>query len=267
MSLTDSVRTFYDDNAASWDSSRNYAWPGWVEAWKFCATDDFKELSSKDLSSINSITFKVLDLGCGNGRFAAFLLSKLPTNVSLDYCGVDISTKLLEKAREHARAWKSKNPASHFKFKLANLADLNTLDDNAFSKDFDLIVSIATLHHLPIVQSSLDILAWAARRLKQSGKLLYTTWEISSDPVTLAKSLQGQELEQYLHDNKLSLNKGDHILNWKASGSLSYRFAHEFSTAEKAQLISATSLKPLADFKADGKNGKLNHYYILEKTS
>ena len=59
---------------------------------------------------------RVLDLGCGNGRFAEFLAQNLDQNIKIEYVGIDSSGELLELAQKHL----SKIERAYFSFELIN---------------------------------------------------------------------------------------------------------------------------------------------------
>ena len=95
---------------------------------------------------------RVLDYGCGSGRWAPLFLER-----ECLYSGVDISPAMLDLAR-------AQNPG----------ADFNVVTDNRIpypTVEFDLVVSIATIHHNPPDQQEL-ILDEIARVLKPAGHLV-----------------------------------------------------------------------------------------------
>ncbi len=102
----------------------------------------------------------VLDLGCGNG----VLLTALPKDV--EYTGVDISPKLIVIAQKL-------HPQNNFL-----IADLT---DPAFWQglgQFDFIVCLATLHHLPTHHDQLLVLTQINKHLKPGGVALISVWRL-----------------------------------------------------------------------------------------
>lgn len=102
---------------------------------------------------------KVLDLGCGNGRFyPAFKKRKA------EYYGIDFSSKLIEIAKE-------KYPSGNFS--VSDVFDLKF--QNEF---FDKVYSIAVLHHMPEEELRIKFLKEATRVLKTKGLLVLTVWDL-----------------------------------------------------------------------------------------
>src|SRR3989304_2627304 len=77
-------KKFYNFNAKEFSQSRQSAWNGWRRIIPY-----FTQLKSPDLN--------VLDLGCGNGRFLSFLLTKLTT---FFYVGIEENKQLLTEAKK-----------------------------------------------------------------------------------------------------------------------------------------------------------------------
>ncbi len=100
---------------------------------------------------------KVLDLGCGNGRF-------YPLLKETQYIGVDPSSELIKIAKEDY-------PQGDFLVAYGN--DLPFEDEY-----FDKIYSIAVLHHLPSIKSRKELLNEAKRVLKKGGVMILTVWNL-----------------------------------------------------------------------------------------
>lgn len=103
--------------------------------------------------------WKVLDLGCGNGRLINSLDEK-----KVDYLGIDSSDELVKIARE-------KFPKN--KFEMMNMESLSLPDDK-----LDAVFSIASLHHMPNIKSRLLALSEACRVLNKNGYLFITVWNL-----------------------------------------------------------------------------------------
>ena len=75
-------RDFYQQVAIDFDQTRQHLWPGWNKL-----ISHLQQLQTKHKP------LKVLDLGCGNGRFGQFLANSFP-GIKINYLGVDNNPQL-----------------------------------------------------------------------------------------------------------------------------------------------------------------------------
>ena len=134
------VKTDYKTIAREFSDTRAFVWP------------EMKLLSERIKSGD-----RVIDVGCGNGRFLDALAKK-----GIDYTGVDNQEAFLEVAR--------KKYPKH-KFEKADLLDLPFPDG-----EFDVVVLIAVLQHIPSKEYRAQAIENASRVLKKGGLLLMTSW-------------------------------------------------------------------------------------------
>jgi ubiquinone/menaquinone biosynthesis C-methylase UbiE len=106
---------------------------------------------------------RVLDIGCGNGRFYPLLSER-----QVDYVGVDNSRGLLDEARK-------KYPGITF-----TEGDATALPFP--DRTFDIAFSFATIHHIPSAALRARFVAEAARVLKPGAPLIITTWFLREPP-------------------------------------------------------------------------------------
>ena len=85
MSVTQKLQQFYDAQAEKFVSTRRKHRP------------EFEHLLAA-IPVKKRGKLKVLEIGCGGGRFAAYLAESYEGKI--DYTGIDISGNLLEKAQE-----------------------------------------------------------------------------------------------------------------------------------------------------------------------
>lgn len=102
---------------------------------------------------------KVLDLGCGNGRFYEFLKPK-----RVHYLGVDHNSHQLDLARKNY---------PEAKFQLEDMMDLK-LEKEAF----DNVFAIASFHHIPGKWMREKVVSDMHRVLKADGILILTVWNL-----------------------------------------------------------------------------------------
>ncbi len=136
----------YDQFASDFSSSRQHEWPEFELIYPYIHPYD-----------------RVLDLGCGNARFRKFL----PTDIIPEgyYFGLDISQKLLAIAREN-------NPRDFF-FHGDFSGSIPFGSDN-----FDMVVAIASFHHLLSKKEQLCFLSHCYRVMKNGGTIFLTTWKL-----------------------------------------------------------------------------------------
>jgi len=104
---------------------------------------------------------KVLDLGCGNGRFLPAIRER-----GGRYFGIDNSTELIKIAQ-------SRYPNENFQ-----VAD--ALDLPFANNFFDQVYCIAVLHHIPSKDLRLKALKQIKKVLKPGGNLILTVWQLKS---------------------------------------------------------------------------------------
>ncbi len=183
---------------------------------------------------------KVLDLGCGNGRYFEFFKEK-----NVDYLGVDNSEKLIEIA-------KNKYPSGRFQTEDA----LSLSFPNEF---FDKVYSIAVLHHIPSKKLRLRFLKEARRVLKLKGQLILTVWKCHR-PKELYLLFKYTILKIF---RKSKLDWKDIFKPW---GKKIARYYHCFSEKELRDLIekSGFNLKKIGIVK-NKKGNRKNLYLVAEK--
>lgn len=103
---------------------------------------------------------KILDLGCGNGRFYE-TVNKVKNTA---YTGVDASQKLIKIARKN--------------YPQAKFQKENGLNLPFAEKSFNKVFTIATFHHVPGQKLRHKFLKEARRVLKEDGLLLVTVWNL-----------------------------------------------------------------------------------------
>jgi len=183
---------------------------------------------------------RVLDLGCGNGRFFEFYKGE-----NIDYFGVDSSEKLIEIA-------KKKNPGARFQ-----VADALKLPFPA--NYFDKIYSIAVLHQIPSEELRLQFLKEAKRVLKPEGFFIVTCWKFH----------QSKELFlifKFIILKLLGLSKLDFGDIFEPWGKKIKRYYHCFSKKELINLIKKADfkIKDIGLIKNERGN-RQNIYLIAEK--
>jgi tRNA (uracil-5-)-methyltransferase TRM9 len=180
---------------------------------------------------------KILDLGCGNGRWYKVFKEK-----KVNYFGVDNSEKLIEIAKENF---------PDAKFFVGNALNLPFQDDF-----FDKVYSIALLHHIPSEDFRIKVLKEAKRVLRPGGILTLTCWRIHRLREILA-FLKYMFLKII---GKSKLDFKDIFLPW---GKKTLRYYHCFSKRELENLVKKLGFEILESGVVKNKRGNRQNYYIV----
>lgn len=234
-------RVFYEDNAKSFSSTRYAIQPG------------VQLLMPKML-----IAKSILDLGCGNGNLALALFN---CGFEGNYLGLDNSLGLIASALD--KLPKASAGLAQFHFQALDLGHSPWQLPEKGQK-FDLIVSFATLHHIPGLALQKQFFSNISELLEDSGKFIISCWQPLISP-RLAARVQDWSI---IDIEQSELNDGDLLLDWRADDrdDLQHlRYVHQFSNHELEQLGKLTGLKPIESFVSDGKEGNLGLYQIWQK--
>ncbi len=206
------VRSGYNLIAEDFSSKRGNLWPELLLFKKYVKRED-----------------RVLDVGCGNGRLAALF-----KNMDVSYVGVDNSEELIRIARKRTK--NIKDPRVEF---VRGSGTALPFDEGSFN----VVFSVATLHHIPSSKFRLKFLKEAKRVLKKEGVLIVTVWNLWR-----VKFLK-YHLKYFLLKltGEVKLDRGDIFYPWKNSKGevVMERYLHCF---RKKELV---SLAKRADFKVE----------------
>ncbi len=183
---------------------------------------------------------KVLDSGCGNGRYYPLFKEK-----GVEYIGIDSSKNLIEITNK-------RYPEADFRVE-------DALNLSFPENDFNQVYSIAVLHHVPSKELRLKFLAEAKRVLKPGGLLILTVWKFH----------RTKELFLLLKYTLLKII-GKSKLDWKDIfepwGKKIIRYYHWFSVKELRKLVKEAGfeIEKSGIFKNKRKN-RQNIYIVAKK--
>lgn len=180
---------------------------------------------------------KVLDVGCGNGRFLDLLGQK-----KIDYLGIDNSE---EQIREARKKYPDKN------FLVADALNLPFPDDS-----FDKVFLIAVLHHIPSRNLRIKVLVELQRVLRPGGHLLLTVWR-----PPLAEALR--PIFKYSFLKLIGRSKMDFLDVLIPWGSRVERYYHFFKKSEIMELASRAGFKTLKSEIVRNQTGKRSNLYLI----
>ena len=227
--LLEHTRRFYDDHADAFSRTREHPWPGWSRALAQPAPGA-----------------RVLDVGCGNGRLAATLTREA---AGIAVTGVDSCPALID----HARA--RRIPGADW-----IVADVLSDPDAALPPGpFDRVCAFGLLHHVPGLALRRALIAALARRVAPGGRLAVSFWRFAERARFAHRRLDWAALPGIDPD---CLEPGDHLLGWGSEGDA--RYCHASDDREVDALLAGLPLVRVDDFDADGREGDLNHYVVLE---
>lgn len=231
-------RTFYRQVAPHFDATRQGWTPGLLAILPYLPGD------AKD-------PLTVLDVGCGNGRFARLLEDR---GIACVYTGVDGSEALLKRARGGARGFRHVQA----EFIQADLADPEWSKPLA-GRRYHVVLCTATLQHLP----GYDLRLRTVRTLGalSTGRVILSFWQFLSSERFRARLISPAALGFFGDE----LEPGDGFLPWK-QGVHAVRYVHQVDPSELARLAQDAGLDIVCTFRADGKEGDLNLYAVLQPT-
>ena len=111
--------------------------------------------------------YKILDLGCGNGR----LLKSLTKFKNISYTGLDNCSAFMNKNQEKQEKVKKDIEVNFIQDDILNLSRFR--DDL-----FDVIFVVASFHHIPTDELRQKVMANLHRILKPQGYLIMTNWNL-----------------------------------------------------------------------------------------
>lgn len=195
---------------------------------------------------------RILDAGCGNGRFARALAQEHVTGA---YLGIDADARLLALAAEQTAE------LDGLTCQLAQV-DLSLPEWVAtpVAAPYDVVACLAVLHHFPGYDLRRRILAELADLLAPGGLLALSTWQFFGNPRFDQRLLAWEEVGLTAAD----VEPGDALLPWN-QGEHAVRYVHYLDLAEVERLAANCGLTVIESFRADGKEGNLNLFVVLQR--
>lgn len=223
---------FYDTVVASFDLSRAYPWKGWGKIALRLKSSGKRQ--------------KVLDLGCGNGRFIKFLQQK---SLNVEYTGIDRSKGLISLAKER------------YEGRGVSFVEMDFLNEKLpWRGEYDLVVSFGVFHHLPGEASRVKLLKEIYKVLRSGGEFIVTFWRFANDLSIKSKVYDWEEINIEPKD----VDENDYLLGWSGEKGV-YRYCHHYTPSEAVKLMEKVGFRVVTRYVSDGKSGDLNLYLICKK--
>jgi 2-polyprenyl-3-methyl-5-hydroxy-6-metoxy-1,4-benzoquinol methylase len=193
-------------------------------------------------------TARLLDLGCGNGMLANYIMKQGHTG---PYIGIDMAEELIQIAQ------KTKIPNAQFIH--GDLADPNW-EATIPQGPFDYIFCFAVLHHIPGENLRLKFFKKVHNLLAPDGCFVQSNWQFLNSE-KLRERIQPWNLVGL--DEK-DVDENDYLLDWRLGGE-GLRYVHFYTSKELHSLATDSGFKVCGMFTSDGETGNLGLYQIWEK--
>lgn len=210
---------------------------------------------------------RVLDVACGNMRFAAFLREELRGR-QIDYFAVDDCAGLVPHLPED----------EGFSICFQNLDIIGELAVGVGlahaidAESCDLVGCFGFFHHVPSFELRVRLIDALLQKTASGGVVCASFWQFMGDEKFVKKaeawnSKAKSELASAGFDAS-QLEAGDYFLGWQNEPGL-WRYCHDFEELEIDALVAAAceggKAREVARFSADGKSGAMNRYVVLQK--
>lgn len=241
---------FYAQQAQSFSATRQAPWQGWQKC-----LEVMPQLLSGEKPS-------VLDVGCGNLRFARFLCGEAGI-APAKYFAVDNCRPLVESGEMDAQT-----PQVTF-IELDVITSLldGTLSSRLIIPPCDLVVAFGFLHHVPGAQKRIQLLRTLLDKTKPGGFVCVSFWQFMNSQKLAAKAQEttAQGLRA-LGIDASELDEHDYLIGWQDKED-TWRYCHHFSQEglDKLLVSLGSDVQVCAQFSADGKENNLNRYVILQR--
>lgn len=253
-------REFYWSSANSFSDTRSKPWRGWRRVVELAPLAGLRGDSGDSGEG-----FSLLDIGCGNGRFGAFVV-EARTRQSLPgatrIVGVDGSEALLALARERVSGPVHTDP----RFIQHDIVADDPVLPVAAGDHHDLIALFGVMHHVPGREQRLALLSDAARRLAPGGMLALSTWQFG-DRERFTKRIVPWDGPAARYGIDLSdLEAGDVALRWGTAEAIRYCHAvHRDESAVWEACEACPELELIDVFEEDGETADMNRYLVFRR--
>jgi tRNA (uracil-5-)-methyltransferase TRM9 len=238
---------FYQQIAESFAATRQHPWQGW---------ETLRPLLSEKWQAKKQVS--VLDLGCGTGRFGEFVAAQFP-DIQFIYVGIDNSETLLDVATNKLSQI-SNMGANLIKHDLIEALQLN--EEVPFSpSQFDLVVAFGIIHHIPSFELRKKFVKYVNDKVLPEGIGVIASWQFTEDISLIKRKFEPTQFGFSVDD----LEAGDYFLPWKERSDIA-RYCHFIDKKETQRLLENAEFSVQKEYYADGKEGNLNHYLLLNKS-
>lgn len=262
--LNEATRDFYAANAASFSSTRERPWEGWLRLLPH--VDAAIDAARKP--------FGVLDVGCGNMRFEKFLAEAFP-NQRFAFACIDNCPALAEEGISQDTIFHEDDVVELIREgKLGVMIDgmLDCMLHNLPADLHDLLplrlsAAFGLMHHIPLPEWRRGLLATLVDRTAPGGLVAVAFWQFAKSEKAREKAERTTAEGCEKLGISLDTDSGDYLLGWQGSTE-HFRYCHSFSDdeidalADEAQRHGA---RVVDCYSADGSDSASNRYLVLAR--
>jgi SAM-dependent methyltransferase len=198
---------------------------------------------------------KILDLGCGHGSLAAYLLTRGHEGA---YLGLDLSEKMVDQAR---------STVHHPQVRLLQ-ADLSLSRwqeapqeaEVGFQPPYTCVFSFASLHHIPGGDRRRELAGEVFALMEAGGWWILSVWDFLQSERLRARLLPWEQVG--IHADQVE--DGDYLIDWRHGGQ-GVRYVHHFTPEALQELASSVGFRVVDGYRMDGEYGRLGLYQVWQK--
>jgi ubiquinone/menaquinone biosynthesis C-methylase UbiE len=183
----------------------------------------------------------VLDIGCGNGRFAPLVAKRHARYVGIDYSKGLIS----EEKRLHP----------DITFTVSDATDIPFPENH-----FDIAYAFAVIHHIPSRALRRKFFEEARRVLHPGGLFIFTSWDIFRPKYF--RAILHSAIDAIQGKNELEI--GDALLTFGKSKAV--RYVHAFTRRELRMLAEEAGLTVISEAIITRKSGERNIVFVTSRS-
>lgn len=259
---TNTNKIFYSQVFDTWNNEATYYWDGFYILYP---------IIEQLLVSTGKTHFRILDVGCANGRWFNFIEMCFP-----EYTFEKIGIDLVDFKSIHGLV-------NDFDFKVVNIEDSDEMDKFVDTAGyFDIITLFGVYHHIQGREVRQTITKKLSTILNYEGRYIFTRWNFLKMNRLRNHILYPNDLEQladcnnsvgnYNNSNEntipkidyLKWEKGDYYLKWDKS-KFGIRYANMLDNIEIAGMLYNSILSCRYTFDSDDKQNNRNSYYVCKK--
>jgi 2-polyprenyl-3-methyl-5-hydroxy-6-metoxy-1,4-benzoquinol methylase len=197
---------------------------------------------------------RLLDVGCGNGRFGYFWQAHGRVQT---YLGLDASPDYLAQAQQWPPHLTPADPNS-CQFALADMSQQGFLA-HLPPHSHDLVLCLAAMQHIPTHARRQALWQELATQVAPGGWLVLSNWQFLDSPRQQRKIVPWATIG--IHENEVEAQ--DYLLRWSRGGD-GVRYVALVDEATTAQFAPQANsrLQLVHQFRADGREGNLNLYTV-----